>query len=69
MIEDRNNSFNKVEQFVLRLALLALLVIGLLKVIIPEIKSLTTYFSGKQEATVLEHQPASGTNTNLSPKH
>jgi len=55
MMRNGDDSFYKVEQFLLRIALLVLLVIGLLKVIAPEVKSLTTYFRGQQEASTIEH--------------
>jgi hypothetical protein len=50
MSEIKNDNFNKIEQFLLRVALLALLVTGLLRVIAPELKALSDYFSGGQES-------------------
>jgi hypothetical protein len=61
------DKFSKLEHFLLRLALVILLVIALLKVIVPEIKSLTMYFGSEQESVTHEHQPASGMTASLSP--
>jgi hypothetical protein len=55
MAENKNDTFSKVEHFLLRIALLALLAISLLKVIAPELKSLGLSISNKQESSTANH--------------
>lgn len=62
-MENNNDRFSKVERFLLRLALIVLLAIGLLKVIAPEIKSLGLYFNGGHESSAPKPQ------SEPSPKH
>ena len=55
-MEDRKDNFSKLEQFLLRLALLVLLAISLLKVIAPEVRSLGIYLITGQESTATERR-------------
>jgi hypothetical protein len=63
MLEIKNDTFNMVERFLLRLALLVLLTVGLLKVIAPEIKSLGSYFMERQESSSTNHQSSNHQST------
>jgi hypothetical protein len=72
MTGNDNDKFSKLERILLRLALLALLVINLLKVIGPEIVSLKSYINGRQAVITIRSetgQPPAHTDiySNLSP--